>query len=365
MATETAVETTDRPARVGDPARLFRVKVVADSEAEDGSRLTTFRLLYPRVVLAEMNTHRVLSRSTESSRAIPGGVRRRQLVGGPYRPLDWRVRVAGMTAGGPLGLAEAVQASAIWDGAVQAAVAAADAMVGVGLAKEEANRLTEPFALVRTVVSGTRWDNFFALRTHGDCYPPFRLLARAMYLAYQASAPRRILPGGWHLPFMSPADVAAAHEYAGGRCYAEAGTVPGASINWGDFHAARWSAARCARVSYGRVDGTPTDPRHDDEMWAKLVGLAKDPGTAAWQAPGDLPAGPPRSLHASPLEHQATVRRIVAGRAPQGGNFGEPWVQFRKLFLTENVTHFRPAAGDVAAWAAEVPPEVFADTDPW
>ena len=46
-------------------------KVICDSINEQGVRLTTFEIEYPRFILAELNTHRQLSRNSSSSRAIP------------------------------------------------------------------------------------------------------------------------------------------------------------------------------------------------------------------------------------------------------------------------------------------------------
>jgi hypothetical protein len=47
-------------------------KILADSVAwHGGERLTTFEVTFPRIVLAEFNTHRMLSRNSASSRAIP------------------------------------------------------------------------------------------------------------------------------------------------------------------------------------------------------------------------------------------------------------------------------------------------------
>ena len=46
-------------------------KVICDSISEQGVRLTTFEIEYPRFILAELNTHRQLSRNSSSSRAIP------------------------------------------------------------------------------------------------------------------------------------------------------------------------------------------------------------------------------------------------------------------------------------------------------
>jgi len=45
--------------------------ILADSISPAGHRLTTFEIQLPKVLLAEYNTHRALSRNFSSSRAIP------------------------------------------------------------------------------------------------------------------------------------------------------------------------------------------------------------------------------------------------------------------------------------------------------
>lgn len=45
-------------------------EIMADS-IYDGSRLTTFVVKFPRIVLAEMNTHKMISKNSASSRAVP------------------------------------------------------------------------------------------------------------------------------------------------------------------------------------------------------------------------------------------------------------------------------------------------------
>ena len=50
---------------------MTSVKILADSLNLSGNRLTTFELTFPRVILAEFNTHRMISRNAASSRAIP------------------------------------------------------------------------------------------------------------------------------------------------------------------------------------------------------------------------------------------------------------------------------------------------------
>ena len=49
----------------------IKARIVADSMAPNGCRITTFELEFPRIILCEWNTHRQISRNTASSRAIP------------------------------------------------------------------------------------------------------------------------------------------------------------------------------------------------------------------------------------------------------------------------------------------------------
>ena len=46
-------------------------ELIAHSVNEFGNELMTFKLHYPRLILAELNTHRMFSRNSSSSRAIP------------------------------------------------------------------------------------------------------------------------------------------------------------------------------------------------------------------------------------------------------------------------------------------------------
>ena len=49
----------------------YKCEILADSISEQGHRLTTFKVTYPRIIHAEMLRHRMLSRNVASSRAIP------------------------------------------------------------------------------------------------------------------------------------------------------------------------------------------------------------------------------------------------------------------------------------------------------
>ena len=49
----------------------YGAKIICDSVSRDGVRLTTFEATFPRYIQAEVNTHRMFSRNSASSRAIP------------------------------------------------------------------------------------------------------------------------------------------------------------------------------------------------------------------------------------------------------------------------------------------------------
>ena len=50
---------------------MFRAEIKAHSIDERGNELLTVSCTFPRIIVAEMNTHRMLSKNTSSSRAIP------------------------------------------------------------------------------------------------------------------------------------------------------------------------------------------------------------------------------------------------------------------------------------------------------
>lgn len=51
--------------------KKIEAKIVCDSMSSQGHRIITFHLTFPRHILAELNTHRMFSRNSASSRAIP------------------------------------------------------------------------------------------------------------------------------------------------------------------------------------------------------------------------------------------------------------------------------------------------------
>lgn len=234
-----------------------------------------------RFVLAEFNTHRTFSRNSASSRAIPVGKQFVVVAGEPAVPLVWASEQKGMQGGEELPQFTQIDARKVWLAARDAAVHHAEQLVNLGVHKSITNRLLEPFLPHTVIVSSTDWDDFWTQRASWLAQPEIRAAAEAMRTAYDASTPRKLHAGSWHMPYVD----------------AEERSVLGTD-------AMRVSAARCARVSYLTHDGR-RDIQADLNLYRRLV-----------------TARPP---HWSPLEHVATP---APGRGKVRGNF-KGWHQLR------------------------------------
>lgn len=317
----------------------YRVHVLADSVSPCGVRATTFAVQAPRVILAELNTHRTLSRNAASNRAIPfsktiEAVRQEPYVPGDLPGLSLRGNASGMVAFDLLDDDKKRAGQGTYRLAAGHAVNLTEKLSSLDWHKQDANRLLEPFQWTRIVVTATDWANFFALRTDSRAYPPFGFLARCMYVAYQRSTPQPIDYDGWHLPFITIEDHDLAHSRFGFTDADE--DNPGGLRDW-LYALARWSAARCARVSYYHFGSKNFEVSHDkdDETYAKLI--------------TEVPR------HASPLEHPMVCSRDMAASRRSNARF--PWVQLRKMIAHENILHFEPSKDIIDSW--EVPDEVF------
>lgn len=314
----------------------FDAKVLADSVSERGHRLTTMEATFPRFVLAEFNTHRVFSRNSASSRAIPIAKQLRRVLENPFVPLEFGTNQPGMQAGPALAGEQRDRAEAEWLAARDAAVrqtlrlVAGHEIVGEGddpgpaleeveaairnktrpdtwlnVHKQVANRLLEPFMWHTVIVTATEWDNFWNLRCHSDAQPEIRRIAELMRDAVGGSSPVELGAGEWHLPLVRESDLEE------GRSQQDLVKI---------------SAGRCARVSYLTHAGV-RDLDADILLHDRLL----------------------ESGHMSPLEHPA--RPMSAAELDGGewsGNF-RGWIPYRK----EIVGEANPLGPDLAHTEAE------------
>jgi thymidylate synthase ThyX len=257
----------------------YCARVLLDSRSADGVRLLTLEVTFPRFVLAEFNTHRVFSRNSASSRAIPTSKLIERLLTDPAMPLEWGRNQKGMSASDLLDEREARDAQRIWLAARDAAVERARELQALGVHKQVLNRILEPFLWHTVIVTATEWENFFDLRCAPAAQPEIRHAAEAMREAIDASSPQLVDRGSWHLPLVLDDERHLDIEVQ-----------------------KKISAARCARVSYLTHAGS-REIEKDIELHDRLKA----------------------DRHLSPFEHVATP----AADGEFHANF-RGWVQMRR-----------------------------------
>lgn len=303
---------------------MIEAKIIKDSLAPSGIRLTTFVLTYPRFIHAEFMTHRMFSRNASSSRAIPVKKSIKMVKENPAMPLAFKANKAGMQAGESFGPIKQWLCRIVWRGACYSAVFFATLMEELNIHKQYANRILEPFSHITVVVSATEFANFFALRYHGMAQPEICELARQMWELYKTNVPQNLEEGQWHLPFID--EVLTSKETDSGfknETKNEEGWS--AEISFGyefDDVPVQRSVARCARVSYLNHEGKEPTLEEDLALYSRLLG----------QVP----------IHASPAEHQAMA---IGDPGETSGNF-RGWVQFRKTLDNENIEKFEGPSDD-------------------
>lgn len=279
----------------------YTAKIILDSVGPNGARLTTFELEYPRIVHAELMTHRIFSRNSASSRAIPTEKLLGRIESDPMLPVWWGKNQAGMQAAGELEGDTLRRAKDLWIEAVLSGVRHARLLNEIGLHKQVANRPAELGMFIVVVVTATEWENFFALRDHAAAQPELADVAGKAHRLWKASEPRSLTSGQWHLPYVTGFDqdelLRADHS---------------------EDAVCRVSVGRCAAVSYLNQD--KRDPPADLARADKLA----DAG------------------HMSPFEHVAQAMteeewmfyateaagRWIDARVPMGNLWG--WRQYRK-----------------------------------
>lgn len=227
---------------------MITAQIVADSiNIHTGDRLTTFVLEYPRFIHAEILTHKMLAKNSQSSRAVP--VKNVLSVNNDFvRPIVWGKNKSGMSSDEVLNVTEQAFAENLWNKAANHAFEMSAALSEVGLHKQWANRLTEPFSRIKVVISGTEWDNFFWLRIDpAAAQPEIVELATKMKELYDSNKPEMLFDGDWHLPYINT-DIKFNSDLPK-RVYLDS------NGNELDIEEAlKISASCCAQVSYRKLD---------------------------------------------------------------------------------------------------------------
>lgn len=306
---------------------MISAKIIADSLSPQGHRLTTLEVVMPRYILAEFNTHRVLSKNSASSRAIPFSKMVKNVQDNPFIPYAWQKDHKGMQ--GSEYIEHRADKQFIIDRWLQArdnAILGATQLSTSDVTKQLANRLLEPYMYHKVLVSGTEWENFFNLRcpeyeytAEGETYTTkswksledmlvkrkresllenayevnqadtfFKLkhnkgqadihmmfLAEAIYDAINESTPKQLKEGEWHIPYGDNFDIglinlACLNKYG---ISTEHGKELAPDVMKQKIEEAKIqiSVARCARLSYQTLGDNPViDYEKDLELYTNL-----------------------------------------------------------------------------------------------
>lgn len=278
-------------------------KVILQSRhALADTTITTVLARYPKFIHAEAKTHRLLyigteayemlvevglmdekafSRNASSSRAIPVNRLIQDVIDDPVTPSFSGSNKPGMQAGEPLPDEDRKLLIDIWNGGRDEAIRRARAMADIGGAKQDVNRIIEPYSHINVLITATEWDNFSELRCHPDAQPEMRLLAESIMNAidYHTAGLKfqTLMPGQWHTPFVTRDNELDIYKLNDRFSY-----------NNESFNRTlrKISTARCARLSYMTHEGKEPGIFDDLKLYDRLVGSAP--------------------IHASPAEHQAT-----------------------------------------------------------
>jgi thymidylate synthase ThyX len=298
---------------------MIEAKIVTDSKDNRGNRITTMLVTLPRFLLAELNTHRLFSRNSASSRAIPFNKMVQSVQDNPFIPIAWQKEHSGMQ--GSEYFTDDKDIS--WfimnhlkarNQAVERATDANDKK----LTKQLCNRLLEPFMYHTVLITATEFSNFFSLRcsqytsdkgeifkskkdfrkdknnieenfhypitdlgwlniNKGQSEIHMMALAEAMYDVYNESKPKLLNEDEWHIPFNVEIDDIGLY----------LPIPPSATREEVELLQVKIATARCARTSYtvfgeNKID---KDYKKDIQLFDRLL----------------------ESGHWSPMEHCAKV----------------------------------------------------------
>lgn len=240
-------------------------EIINHSKGENGGELITYKLTYPRIILSEMNTHKLIMKNTSSSRAIPFEKMVEVVKKEPFIPLAFQCQHKGMQGTEYITDPYVIEKKKEkWlnarDKAIRSAVDLSKEEISASyyvndengipihtkdvyienssVSKQICNRLIEPFMWVTQIVTGSReaFENLFRLRcpiynveglkftskkeaielhshlkdmtdlewlqcNSGQAEIHFMDLAEKMYDALNESEPTELESGEWHIPF--------------------------------------------------------------------------------------------------------------------------------------------------------------------
>lgn len=220
---------------------MYSAEVVAHTRTIHKQELISLVITFPRYILAELNTHRMLSKNSASSRAIPFKKMLKVVETNPFVPFAWQKDHSGMQGTEYFtNILQIASCESHWLFARDNAIKTAKHLNANSVTKQLCNRLLEPFMWHKVLITGnindSGWINFFNQRlpryivgdktynsrkeaiknnpefanwsmvdwqivNKGAAELHMMLLAEHIYDAVMESKPRLIKPGEWHVCF--------------------------------------------------------------------------------------------------------------------------------------------------------------------
>lgn len=347
---------------------MIKAEVLAHSINGFKDEIMTMKVTMPRIILAEFNTHRMLSRNSASSRAIPARKMIESIRNTPFIPIAFQKDHSGMQGTEYLIGNEERNAITQWLAGKDEALERAGKLLNAGVTKQLCNRLLEPFMYHTVIVTATEWENFFALRCPqyqmGENLPKFRskkdavkylddglgdgikkdskpqdwdklywlqcnkgqaeihmmALAEAIWDAYNESVPKLLEAGEWHIPYNKECV----------KLLEENTSLYPSDLNPGEIeetHDDIYTTCQKVKISTMMLARTSyTVIGEDGKEWKAEKYLEKH---------DELINANPK--HMSPFEHCAKNPSNADELIGNEGNF-RGFIQYRKLIPNENIT---------------------------
>lgn len=372
---------------------MYSVEILADSKRVGSPhRITTMKVTFPRYLLAEFNTHRMFSRNSASSRAIPFEKLLKTVKENPFIPIAWQKDHSGMQGTEYFTDKELIENNVLdWLYGRDKAIETAIRLSETGVTKQIVNRKLEPYMWHTCIVTATEWENFFFLRcpkyTIGDIRTTgeagvgvevktyrsrkdtlkelpnlseldrhgwlkanlsgaeihFQEIAEMMWDAYNESTPKELQPGEWHIPLGDKIDNALLQTYIdkiiATKGYESISTdflVQYTNNSYPDALKVKIATARCGRVSYTTVgeEGKPDNYEKDVDLHDRSV---KNAHWSMFEHCAQCMDDTEMKINMGVVLHIKDGVKSYQNVLGVCGNF-IGFTQYRKMFTNENVT---------------------------
>lgn len=237
---------------------MITATCICDSINPSGNRITTIQATVPKWLLAQINTHGLIAKNAGSSRAIPLAKMREKAT---YTPEKWWRNGKGMSPSTEI--ERCLLLDGLWDEANELMQDIHQDYQVLGVHKQQANRLLEPFLWIDVLMTGTDWNGFMNQRLHGDAQDEMQNLARCVGRILVDHEPVEVRWQEWHVPYEDP--------------FIKTARMKG-------YNDHLYSAARCARISYAAFDGK-TDWLQDEKMAREKLMNPSNPHWSPFQHP--------------------------------------------------------------------------------